>query len=1192
MIRCASLICLVWSSQGWFWGGNSTHALPEKGPWQTWAHEKIPGFSESWDYLSESWERFPTTRWVLELPSWDQVLWTVGDTLLGSFGWIFFGNAWGDVRSGLRRLLQVGGILCLCLVAHYVWAVCYPAVSLVVGLVLTVVWVLRGVLKIAGKVLFYAQKLAGGAPEAVDVSYIGPSTGKIPETSELRQFKPSGSTAKLVAVKRGSSVAVFQVGAEVPSIRSHGIYLPVEPDSIRGSTDLVDHLRGHDRLHLCRNEACAETGGQHFTVYGVVKKLDAERFQLATAEEGAREAGRTVWSWLTGSGVKVQKLASKVREMASEPECEEDTIQCHAALIGWEDEAGGTRLGDVPCTARGSEFSMLLQEDGPAGVSRVGLCPQHAAQYLRTRYPHKCSHGDCQRLGYESKGIRLCSSHQHLTMATKKSDERGGRATSLSRRSRSRSRQRTTEDGDEKEEHEVDDGDFETITENVMENPKDRAKRFLHEVTEEEFQTPKPKRVASSRSPGHTPKSAIHRNLAKLGMLDSPPADEGRGVLQEFCECWAETKPLGWTEDRVREALCGRLVKTPEELLHQLVAEAEIEQAKGQKGLSKFLSRWRQEIRKVEDAQRKGDSEWSVIDQSQRTSPATTSPEQPMVPAFPPPPGLGDRVNEERMDIRVRIGAPTVYKADRKAGAGEEPIRGEPMAQIARAIQHQTAELASLVKQQAETAPHAAGTLKGLGKQAEEIVFLMRACGQYDVQLGQGEHGQALANTLLAAQVGASTKLRNAGFRQKMTGRLAVGIAGAHWGTHERFCLSVADFLTYTDAELDAFASEAKVGKVNDQRPAQPQRLDDWLARTKRQTDTWCLVYGSEWREVRNHAMETLADWHLAQPHRWPLNVVMDIWEELHWRIGEEFRELLRQLKKFANRETMTLTELKFHALLPGSDGAAWLVMPTTFDIQRPGSWFQEEVLPRIERKQERLLWNLTWQGGTRKPAAAPAGGEQERSGGVDPEAKPTTKSLWGPKLTAEETSRAKDRAPLDRNGVLLCWGNLCRIGCEVQGCQRSHENLRGTFEALDPCVQMQLLRRGGLKRMKAETKETVATKIKELRAFIAKDKSDKVGDGKKKPPKAGTGQETDAVGEEGKAGGAEEPNKHTGGFSCRLYRGRGLEELGAGTRYQVGGGRLQACTHPRGRRRCISHGGGSKVGVPGTTAVDIAHSE
>ena len=178
MMRFSSLICLVWTSQGWLWGSNRTQTLPERGPWESWTREQFPSLGEAWDYLEESWEQIPKIKFSLDLPSWDQVLWTIGDTLIGSFGWIFFGNAWGDVRSGIRRLLQVGGILCLCLVAHYVWAVCYPAVSLVVGIVLTVVWVLRGVLKLAGKILFYAQRLAGGAPEAVDVSYIGPATGR------------------------------------------------------------------------------------------------------------------------------------------------------------------------------------------------------------------------------------------------------------------------------------------------------------------------------------------------------------------------------------------------------------------------------------------------------------------------------------------------------------------------------------------------------------------------------------------------------------------------------------------------------------------------------------------------------------------------------------------------------------------------------------------------------------------------------------------------------------------------------------------------------------------------------------------------------------------------------------------------------------------------------------------------------
>ena len=48
--------------------------------------------------------------------------------------------------------------------------------------------------------------------------------------------------------------------------------------------------------------------------------------------------------------------------------------------------------------------------------------------------------------------------------------------------------------------------------------------------------------------------------------------------------------------------------------------------------------------------------------------------------------------------------------------------------------------------------------------------------------------------------------------------------------------------------------------------------------------------------------------------------------------------------------------------------------MPSTFDLERPDSWFQQEVLPRIERKQERMLWNLTWQGGRAAKGHQPAG--------------------------------------------------------------------------------------------------------------------------------------------------------------------------------------------------------------------------
>eukprot|EP00435_Cladocopium_sp_Y103_P076090 s50_g76.t1 len=66
----------------------------------------------------------------------------------------------------------------------------------------------------------------------------------------------------------------------------------------------------------------------------------------------------------------------------------------------------------------------------------------------------------------------------------------------------------------------------------------------------------------------------------------------------------------------------------------------------------------------------------------------------------------------------------------------------------------------------------------------------------------------------------------------------------------------------------------------------------------------------------------------------------------------------------------------------------------------------------------------------------------------------------------------------------------------------------------------MQLLRRGGLKRMKPETKESVVAKIKELRSQVSKDIASKIADGKRRGEKAGAEEETQRVTEQTKAGG------------------------------------------------------------------------
>ena len=241
-------------------------------------------------------------------------------------------------------------------------------------------------------------------------------------------------------------------------------------------------------------------------------------------------------------------------------------------------------------------------------------------------------------------------------------------------------------------------------------------------------------------------------------------------------------------------------------------------------------------------------------------------------------------------------------------------------------------------------------------------------------------------------QSGAATKLRGLGFRQKVTARLAIGLAGPYWGAHEKHTLSAADLIHYSDAELDAFTLEKQAKSSSEQRPAQPTRIEDCESRVRRQNEIWKLVYGSEWGEVREFALGTM-EAHTSGHSMWL------------WMYGRSFTGgSLRSWRMFCELwrrrpgERPCLQEIRFYALLPGPDGQAWLSLPTTFDVTNPEGWFKTELEPRIARKQDRTLWRLTWEGG-RPRGQGPAAGAGGGAPGVEKDQKPR---LLGPKLSQE----------------------------------------------------------------------------------------------------------------------------------------------------------------------------------------------
>ena len=277
------------------------------------------------------------------------------ETVFSFCGWAVFGTSWTGVKSGCKRLFQIGGILTVCVVRGPLCMVGALAKCLHTGGYVDGRGLDSSTYSEAGPIFFCGQRFVGLAPEAAEVEFIGPATGSVPETAALRGFNRSREAPKLVVVKRDGKVAVFNVGQEEQPIRTHyGLYLPVEPESVRGDKG---RLRVSDRVHLCRNLACTEEGGEHFHGYGVVKKFNPERFQAAQAHHGAIQVGRTVWSWLYHSSV-----VGKVKEHASESEAE-DIMGCMAGNIRWNGGEGVVCLSNSRCTAVGSRFHQVLHED-------------------------------------------------------------------------------------------------------------------------------------------------------------------------------------------------------------------------------------------------------------------------------------------------------------------------------------------------------------------------------------------------------------------------------------------------------------------------------------------------------------------------------------------------------------------------------------------------------------------------------------------------------------------------------------------------------------------------------------------------------------------------------------------------------------------------------------------------------------
>ena len=116
------------------------------------------------------------------------------------------------------------------------------------------------------------------------------------------------------------------------------------------------------------------------------------------------------------------------------------------------------------------------------------------------------------------------------------------------------------------------------------------------------------------------------------------------------------------------------------------------------------------------------------------------------------------------------------------------------------------------------------------------------------------------------------------------------------------------------------------------------------------------------------------------------------------------------------------------------------------------------------------------------------------------PDGTPPARPFIGPTLTQEERARAMAHAPKTHDGArVLCWDAGTHRDCPHQDCRNVHGTL-GKIHLLDPAVQIEVVRRGGLKEEKKLEAPQAAQRIDTLRKGIPK----KAASDRNPPRKAG----------------------------------------------------------------------------------------
>eukprot|EP00971_Amphidinium_carterae_P157208 3116614-Amphidinium_carterae.1 len=669
----------------------------------------------------------------------------------------------------------------------------------------------------------------------------GPSTDQPVDTETLRNFKKVGT--HVFGLESGHPI-LFRVEGRVGAINRYGLVLPGHLVEGAGPHVGARVQRLHlCRQHPCQS---SEVGCLHITAYGALNpddEIDVKTCwgQLTAGDPGASTVNvvmgwwagslRSVLSCLTCGLCSRRKATTPDPAPMSESENEEDHRGCEAGLVRWQDKRG-VKMGlsmRGPCEeSRSENATELLHDDligGGGGRAVAHLCWRHAAQYERERGRYRCPVVGCQRAGkYQLKGVHYCQVHAEEQDAEQRKQLPlnpllpGGRF-------------RIPTEGETMD-------DVQPATPPPLPQIVHAAveRDYLPDVSGD-YPLSQPSTARSITSPIHTPRPSVSDLIRALPTAQPETSSMGDyDILHRYLETRAAGSLRGGRlsdEDTLRFLLQDPEVGKPDRrsLVTALVGGVQELSESEQSAMAPQCRTWMHELYPRGAVERGRDIDLSHTPEvsfaeaePQSLSPLSATPNESgsasvdsqahlgprasilergqmayrstsdrgVMPSMTRPPGLGSAPSnpgnllqtiESALTQTSKGTSATVQTLQHGRRTGAPP--GELGARVGTGMQlneDSLRHMGELARMQLEEKRGERGSLKGIGREDEDMVLLLRCCNRFVVQVCPDTTGRALYKALKNASVGAGGHMRQVGWPVPMKNRIALGISSCLWG--------------------------------------------------------------------------------------------------------------------------------------------------------------------------------------------------------------------------------------------------------------------------------------------------------------------------------------------------------------------------------------------------------------------------